>query len=41
MLGLVPFSVVGGLRGPGSVAPARGMWGEFVESLVVFNIMGR
>ena len=41
MLGPVPFSVMGWFRGLGSVAPARGMWEEFVGSVFVFDIMGR
>ena len=40
-VGRRPFSLLqAGCGGPGSVAPARGMWEEVVGFLFVFHIMG-
>ena len=41
MLGPVPFSVVGRLRGSGERGARPGDVGEFVGSVFVFDIMGR
>ena len=34
-------STLGDCGGPGSVAPAQGLWEQFVGSLFLFDIMGR